>query len=211
MSIADLRKDYSRASLTEADVDPDPIRQFSTWFQQALEAGIPEANAMSVATVGADGRPSSRILLIKDVDSQGFTWFTNYASRKGRDLDRHPHAALLFHWVELERQVRIEGRVAKLPDAESDAYFQSRPLKSRLGAIASAQSEPIDSRETLEQRFADAEAAHGAHPVRPAHWGGYRLVPDRVEFWQGRPSRLHDRILYTRDSGGTWMIQRLFP
>jgi pyridoxamine 5'-phosphate oxidase len=211
MSIADLRKDYSRASLTEADVDPDPIRQFSAWFRQALEAGIPEANAMSVATVGADGRPSSRILLIKDVDSDGFTWFTNYASRKGRELALNPHAALLFHWVELERQVRIEGRVEKLAAAQSDAYFQSRPLKSRLGAIASAQSEPIASREALEQAIAQAEAAHGEQPARPAHWGGYRLIPDRVEFWQGRPSRLHDRIVYTRESGGAWRRERLQP
>lgn len=211
MSIADLRKDYSRASLTEADVDPDPIRQFSTWFRQALDAGVPEANAMSVATVGADGRPSSRILLIKDVDSEGFTWFTNYASRKGRELGAQPHAALLFHWVELERQVRIEGRVEKLPDAQSDAYFQSRPLQSRLGALASAQSEPIASREALEQRYAEAEAIYGEQPVRPAHWGGYRLVPDRIEFWQGRPSRLHDRILYTRGADGAWRRERLQP
>jgi pyridoxamine 5'-phosphate oxidase len=211
MSIADLRKDYSRASLTEADVDPDPIRQFSVWFRQALDAGIPEANAMSVATVGADGRPSSRILLIKDVDNEGFTWFTNYASRKGRELALQPHAALLFHWVELERQVRIEGRVEKLPDAQSDAYFQSRPLKSRLGALASAQSEPVASREALEQRFAEVEAAHGEQPARPPHWGGYRLVPDRVEFWQGRPSRLHDRILYTRGADGAWRRERLQP
>jgi pyridoxamine 5'-phosphate oxidase len=211
MSIADLRKDYSRASLTEADVDPDPIRQFSVWFRQALDAGIPEANAMSVATVGADGRPSSRILLIKDVDNEGFTWFTNYASRKGRELALQPHAALLFHWVELERQVRIEGRVEKLPDAQSDAYFQSRPLKSRLGALASAQSEPVASREVLEQRFAEVEAAHGEQPARPPHWGGYRLVPDRVEFWQGRPSRLHDRILYTRGAEGAWRRERLQP
>jgi pyridoxamine 5'-phosphate oxidase len=211
MSIADLRKDYSRASLTEADVDPDPIRQFSTWFRQALDAGVPEANAMSVATVGADGRPSSRILLIKDVDSEGFTWFTNYASRKGRELGAQPHAALLFHWVELERQVRIEGRVEKLSDAQSDAYFQSRPLQSRLGALASAQSEPIASREALEQRYAEAQAIYGEQPVRPAHWGGYRLVPDRIEFWQGRPSRLHDRILYTRGADGAWRRERLQP
>jgi pyridoxamine 5'-phosphate oxidase len=211
MSIAQLRKDYSRASLTEADVDPDPIRQFSSWFRQALDAGVPEANAMSVATVGADGRPSSRILLIKDVDSAGFTWFTNYASRKGRELAIHPHAALLFHWIELERQVRIEGRVEKLPEAQSDAYFQSRPLNSRLGALASAQSEPIASREALEQRFAETEAACGEQPVRPAHWGGYLLVPDRVEFWQGRPSRLHDRILYTRQDDGAWRRERLQP
>ncbi len=211
MSIADLRKDYSRASLTEADVDPDPVRQFSVWFRQALDAGIPEANAMSVATVGADNRPSSRILLIKDVDADGFTWFTNYASRKGRELAIHPHAALLFHWVELERQVRIEGRVEKLPDAQSDAYFQSRPLKSRLGALASAQSEPIASRDALERQYADTEAEYSDHPVRPSHWGGYRLVPDRVEFWQGRPSRLHDRILYTRQEDGAWRRERLQP
>ncbi len=211
MSIADLRKDYSRASLTEADVDPDPIRQFSLWFGQAMEAGVPEANAMSVATVGADSRPSSRILLIKDVDADGFTWFTNYASRKGRELAIHPYAALLFHWVELERQVRIEGRVEKLPDAQSDAYFQSRPLKSQLGALASQQSEPIASRDALEQQLREVEAAHGEQPVRPPHWGGYRLVPDRIEFWQGRPSRLHDRIVYTRQESGAWRRERLQP
>ncbi len=211
MSISDLRKDYSHASLGEADVDPDPLHQFSVWFHQALDAGVPEANAMSVATVGADGRPSSRILLIKDFDSDGFTWFTNYASRKGRELQAHPYAALLFHWVELERQVRIEGRVERLADAQSDAYFQSRPLKSRLGALASEQSEPIADRKLLEQRFAEAEAEHGDQPARPAHWGGYRLVPDRVEFWQGRPSRLHDRILYTRQADGAWSRERLQP
>jgi pyridoxamine 5'-phosphate oxidase len=211
MSIADLRKDYSHASLSEADVDPDPLRQFSTWFHQALDAGVPEANAMSVATVGDDGRPSSRILLIKDFDSDGFTWFTNYASRKGRDLQAHPYAALLFHWVELERQVRIEGRVERLPEAQSDAYFQSRPLQSRLGALASAQSEPIADRLLLEQQFAEAEAEFGDEPTRPPHWGGYRLVPDRVEFWQGRPSRLHDRILYIRQTDGAWRRERLQP
>lgn len=211
MSIADLRKDYSHARLSEADVNPDPLRQFSTWFHQALDAGVPEANAMSVATVGDDGRPSSRILLIKDFDSDGFTWFTNYASRKGRELQAHPYAALLFHWVELERQVRIEGRVERLSEAQSDAYFQSRPLQSRLGALASAQSEPIADRELLEQQFAQAEAEFGDEPARPPHWGGYRLVPDRVEFWQGRPSRLHDRILYTRQTDGAWRRERLQP
>ena len=211
MSIADLRKDYSHAILTEAEVDPDPVVQFAAWFQQAMQAGIPEANAMSVATVGADGRPSSRILLIKDFNQQGFTWFTNYASRKGRDLEAHPHAALLFHWVELERQVRIEGRVERLPEAQSDAYFHSRPLKSRLGALASAQSEPIADRSMLEQRFRQAEAEHGDQPVRPPHWGGYRLIPDRMEFWQGRPSRLHDRIVYTRPGEGAWRRERLQP
>jgi pyridoxamine 5'-phosphate oxidase len=211
MSIADLRKDYSHASLSEVDVDPDPLRQFSTWFHQALDAGVPEANAMSVATVGDDGRPSSRILLIKDFDSDGFTWFTNYASRKGRELQAHPYAALLFHWVELERQVRIEGRVERLSEAQSDAYFQSRPLQSRLGALASAQSEPIADRLLLEQQFAEAEAEFGDEPTRPPHWGGYRLVPDRVEFWQGRPSRLHDRILYTRQTDGAWRRERLQP
>jgi pyridoxamine 5'-phosphate oxidase len=211
MSIADLRKDYSRATLTETEVDPDPTVQFATWFRQAMEAGIPEANAMSVATVGADGRPSSRILLIKDFNRDGFTWFTNYRSRKGQDLEAHPYAALLFHWVELERQVRIEGRVEKLAEAQSDAYFQSRPLGSRLGALASDQSETIASREMLEQRFAQAEASHGDQPVRPPHWGGYRLIPDRIEFWQGRPSRLHDRIVYTRQQDGAWHRERLQP
>lgn len=211
MSIADLRKDYRRATLAEAEVDPDPTVQFATWFRQAMEAGIPEANAMSVATVGADGRPSSRILLIKDFNQNGFTWFTNYRSRKGQDLEAHPYAALLFHWVELERQVRIEGRVEKLAEEQSDAYFQSRPLNSRLGALASDQSETIASREMLEQRFAQAEASHGDQPVRPPHWGGYRLMPDRIEFWQGRPSRLHDRIVYTRQRDGTWHRERLQP
>lgn len=211
MSIADLRKDYRRATLGEAEVDPDPTVQFATWFRQAMEAGIPEANAMSVATVGADGRPSSRILLIKDFSRDGFTWFTNYRSRKGQDLEAHPYAALLFHWVELERQVRIEGRVEKLAEAQSDAYFQSRPLGSRLGALASDQSETIASRDLLEQRFAQAEASHGDQPVRPPHWGGYRLIPDRMEFWQGRPSRLHDRIVYTRQQDGAWLRERLQP
>lgn len=211
MSIADLRKDYSRASLSEADAHPDPVEQFSKWFHEAITAQVPEANAMSVSTATADGRPSSRILLIKDFDRRGFTFFTNYESRKGRELDSNPYAALLFYWIELERQVRIEGRVERISDAENDAYYNSRPVKSRLGAIASAQSRPVASREVLEARVREVEKQYGDHPVRPPHWGGYRLVPDYVEFWQGRPSRLHDRIAYTRQADGSWQLQRLQP
>lgn len=211
MSIADLRKDYVQASLSESDVDPDPIRQFGKWFEEALSAQLPEPNAMSVATVSADGRPSSRILLIKEFDARGFVWFTNYASRKGQDLQANPYAAMLFFWMELERQVRIEGKVERVSEAESEAYFQSRPLMSRLGAIASQQSRPIDSRQTLENRLAEVKEQYGEQPARPAHWGGYRLVPEAIEFWQGRSSRLHDRILYTGSAAGSWQIQRLQP
>lgn len=211
MSIADLRKDYSRASLTEADVNPNPVDQFSKWLHEAIDAQVPEANAMTVSTATADGRPSSRILLIKDVDQRGFTFFTNYESRKGRELDSNPFASLLFYWIELERQARIEGRVERISDAENDAYFNSRPVKSRLGAIASAQSRPVASREVLEARVQEVEKQYGDHPVRPPQWGGYRLVPDYLEFWQGRPSRLHDRIAYLRQADGSWQIQRLQP
>jgi pyridoxamine 5'-phosphate oxidase len=211
MSIADLRRDYSQATLSEHEVDPNPIQQFAAWFQQTLTAEISEPNAMSLATVGSTGRPSSRIVLLKDFDERGFTWYTNYASKKGHDLAHHPFAALTFHWVELERQVRIEGSVERVAETESDAYFQIRPIKSRLGAIASDQSQPIDSRELLEQKFEHALAHYGETPPRPAHWGGYRLQPNWIEFWQGRRSRLHDRIVYTQDANGNWSRQRLQP
>ena len=211
ISIADLRRDYSQHQLSESDVDPDPIRQFSTWFHESVEAELPEPNAMGLATVDGEGRPSLRIVLLKDVDERGFTFYTNYQSRKGEQLLQNPHAALTFHWQALERQVRIEGTVERVDEADSDSYFHIRPLKSRLGAIASAQSRPIASREALEQQFADAEREYGDAPPRPAHWGGYRLKPTWIEFWQGRRSRLHDRVAYTLGSDGRWTRERLQP
>jgi pyridoxamine 5'-phosphate oxidase len=211
MSIADLRKEYSHASLSEANVHADPMTQFAKWFDEAVMAKVPEPNAMGVTTVGANGRPSSRIMLIKGFDQRGFTWFTNYESRKGRELQANQYAALLFHWIPLERQVRIEGQVERVSAADSDVYFHSRPLKSRLGAIASAQSQAIADREALEARYMQAEEQYGDHPPRPEHWGGYRLIPDTMEFWQGRRSRLHDRILYTLQKDGHWQHQRLQP
>ncbi|MBR8298087.1 pyridoxamine 5'-phosphate oxidase [Burkholderia cenocepacia] len=212
-TLADLRINYSRASLDEADAAPDPFAQFDRWFKEALAAQLPEPNTMTLATVGADGRPSARIVLIKGVDERGFVFFTNYESRKGHDLAVHPQAALLFYWIELERQVRIEGRIEKTSEEESDRYFASRPLGSRIGAWASEQSAVIDSRATLEAREKAVSERYGDNPPRPPHWGGYRLVPDSIEFWQGRPSRLHDRLLYTRDAAAAprWTISRLSP
>ena len=210
-AVAALRKDYGHATLDAADVAGDPFVQFNAWFEQALAAQVNEPNAMSVATVDGDGKPTSRIVLIKQYDQRGFTWYSNFDSQKGRQLAANPHAALLFFWPELERQVRIEGTVEYTSAAESDRYFHSRPLKSRLAAIASEQSAPIASRAALEQNFAAAEAQYGETPPRPEHWGGFRLVPHRIEFWQGRRSRFHDRIVYVRAADGSWSTQRLQP
>jgi pyridoxamine 5'-phosphate oxidase len=211
VSVADLRRDYSHATLSQQDVDADPIKQFALWFHQAVETKVPEPNAMSLATVGSDGKPSLRIVLLKDFDERGFTFYTNYESRKGEHLLQNPNAALTFHWHDLERQIRIEGRVERVAAEESDAYFGIRPVKSQIGAHASAQSRPIASREQLEQQFHEAEASFGEHPPRPAHWGGYRLTPTWIEFWQGRRSRLHDRIAYQRQADGRWDRERLQP
>ncbi len=210
-SVADLRKDYGQATLSENDVDADPLLQFTSWFEQALKAEVNEPNAMSVATVDAAGKPSSRIVLIKQFDPRGFTWYTNYDSQKGRQLQDNPHAALLFFWPELERQIRIEGKVERTSEAESDTYFYSRPLKSRLAAVASAQSAPIASRGALEQNYDAVAQQFGDAPPRPVNWGGFRLVPERLEFWQGRRSRFHDRIVYTLQADGSWTRLRLQP
>jgi pyridoxamine 5'-phosphate oxidase len=210
-TVADLRKDYGQARLDESDVAIDPIDQFTRWFEEALKAEVNEPNAMSLATVGEDGRPTSRIVLVKQFDARGFTWYTNYASQKGKQLESKPFAALLFFWSELERQVRIEGRVERTSAEESDKYFNSRPLKSRLSAIASEQSEPIANRAALEAHYEEVARQYGEAPPRPQHWGGFRLVPERIEFWQGRRSRFHDRIVYTRQEDGSWTRQRLQP
>ncbi|MBY4948834.1 pyridoxamine 5'-phosphate oxidase [Cupriavidus respiraculi] len=209
--LADLRRSYVLGSLNEADVAADPITQFERWFDEALNAKLPEPNAMTLATVDAAGQPSARIVLLKGIDARGFTFFTNYESRKGADIAANPRAALLFHWVQLERQARIEGVVEKVSDAESDAYYASRPLGSRLGAWASEQSREVANRAVLEQREAEFREKFGEAPPRPAHWGGYRVVPTWIEFWQGRPSRLHDRIGYRREADGNWRIVRLSP
>lgn len=210
MNIADLRKDYKVASLAEKDVAVSPFTQFEKWLNEAIAAELPEPNAMTLATVGDDNRPSTRIVLIKEFDARGPVWFTNYQSRKGRELAKNKFAAIQFHWVELERVVRIEGAVEKISDTESDTYFNSRPLDSRIGAWASPQSEVISSRAVLVGRAAEYAAKFMLKPPRPPHWGGYRLIPDRFEFWQGRSSRLHDRILY-RLHEDAWHIERLAP
>lgn len=208
--IASLRKSYERAELNESASEADPLRQFARWFDEARKSGVPEANAMTLATVGSDLRPSTRVVLIKDFDERGIVWYTNRQSRKGRELAGNPWAALQFHWVELERVVRIEGRVREVDDAESDAYFASRPLDHRIGAWASPQSQPIPGRAWLVAEAAKYAARFMLDPPRPPHWGGYRLEPDCWEFWQGRKSRLHDRLRYRLESG-QWIRERLSP
>ncbi len=210
MNIADLRKSYEKAELSEEASHADPMRQFDQWFNEALKSELPEPNAMTVATVGSDLRPSTRVVLIKGYDERGIVWYTNYDSRKGQELAGNPWAALQFHWVELERVVRIEGRVEKVSAEESDAYFKSRPLDSRIGAWASPQSQVIAGRGVLVANAAKYGAQFMLNPPRPPHWGGFRLVPDRWEFWQGRKSRLHDRLRY-RLEGSKWLRERLAP
>jgi len=209
--VADLRKEYTRAGLAESDVAPDPVKQFRRWFDAALDAGLHEPNAMTVATATPEGRPSARVVLLKGFDGRGFVFYTNYEGRKGRELEENNRAALLFYWGELERQVRIEGTVSRVPKAESDAYYASRPRGSRLGAWASEQSRTVEGRGVLEDRIGDLEAEYEGREVpRPPFWGGYRVEPEVVEFWQGRENRLHDRIVYRREDGG-WKIERLQP
>lgn len=209
-SIADLHKSYERSELHEDTCDTNPLRQFERWLTEALAAGLPDPNAMTLATVGSNLRPSTRIVLIKGYDDHGIVFFTNYDSRKGQELAGNPYAALQFHWVELERVVRIEGRVQKVSPEESDAYYESRPLDSRIGAWASPQSQVIASRDLLADNVAHFSARFQTAPSRPAHWGGYRLVPDGWEFWQGRKSRLHDR-LHFRLVHNRWIMERLAP
>jgi pyridoxamine 5'-phosphate oxidase len=211
MNIADLRKSYEKAELSESASHADPLKQFAQWLNEAIQGEVPEPNAMTLATVGADLRPSTRVVLIKGCDERGIVWYTNYQSRKGRELAGNPFAALQFHWVELERVVRIEGVVEKVSDAESDEYFHSRPLDSRIGAWASPQSEVIDSRAVLVTNAAKYGAQFLLKPPRPPHWGGYRLKPDNWQFWQGRRSRLHDRLRYTAQADGGWLRERLAP
>jgi pyridoxamine 5'-phosphate oxidase len=211
MNIADLRKSYERAELSETESHSNPLQQFDQWLNEAIKGEVPEPNAMTLATVGSNLRPSTRVVLIKGYDERGIVWYTNYESQKGQELAGNPFAALQFHWVEMERVVRIEGQVEKISPEESDAYFHSRPLDSRLGAWASPQSQVISGRSVLVANAAKYGAQFMLQPPRPPHWGGYRLKPELWQFWQGRKSRLHDRLRYTLQSPGNWLRERLAP
>ncbi len=213
ISIADLRKEYAQRVLSDAQTAPDPFIQFKQWFDEALQAQVPEPNAMHLCTVSANGKPSGRVVLLKGLDDQGFVFFTNYNSRKGKDIAVNSHICLTFFWPELERQVRIEGQAVKVPDRVSEQYFHSRPRGSQIGAVASPQSQVIENRHLLEEQFARVQTEYGEDQQipRPLHWGGYCVIPELVEFWQGRRSRLHDRIQYVREASGSWKKQRLAP
>ena len=212
MSLSDLRREYTLAGLKESDLDPSPFSQFDKWFQQALAAELPEPNAMTLATATLDGKPSARVVLLKGFDTSGFVFFTNYESQKGRELSANPHAALVFYWIELERQVRLSGRVSRVSVEESEEYFRSRPAGSQLGAWVSRQSQVVSGRKSLEDKLEELTQEYQTKSIPlPPYWGGYRLAPEMIEFWQGRPNRLHDRLRYTLQPGNPWLIERLSP
>ena len=211
-SVANLRQDYTKDGLREIDLETNPFKQFKTWFDQALNAQLPEPNAMTLATSTMEGKPSARMVLLKDFSDRGFVFYTNYLSHKGQELATNPQAALVFWWAQLERQVRIEGKVCQISPQESDEYFHSRPINSQLGAWVSNQSQIVNSREVLEQRQEELIVQYEGQIIpRPPHWGGFRVVPTEIEFWQGRPSRLHDRLLYRLQDNNKWLIERLSP
>jgi pyridoxamine 5'-phosphate oxidase len=212
LDVSGLREEYTRAGLRETDAHPDPIEQFRGWFDEALAANLYEPNAMTLATATREGRPSARVVLLKGFDERGFVFYTNYEASKAQELEENPFCALVFYWGELERQVRIEGRAERVSEKESDAYYRSRPRGSQLGAWVSKQSRPVEDRETLEVRLRELEAEYEGREVpRPPFWGGYRIEPEEIEFWQGRENRLHDRLLYRRQDGGSWRVERLQP